>query len=217
MEEPRQRTKKNTIFWTPVEGECFECSEPADHLHHVVPFSAGGTRCVPLCEPCHAKASYVKKLGTGEDVKKGQARAKAKGKRTAGRKSQYPPALIALIEDMHKNGLTFPQMARILVEDGTWPMPEGYSGRYRYRHDGKREWCSAESIWNNVVRTRIRKSLASAKYERELLVNARSYELQKVLGDDAPPAVSLPPVYKNQNLPSLFTLDGNINPEAVAE
>jgi hypothetical protein len=33
---------------------CFECDEPADHQHHVVPRSLGGTRTVPLCARCHA-------------------------------------------------------------------------------------------------------------------------------------------------------------------
>ena len=33
---------------------CFECDEPADHQHHVVPRSMGGTRTIPLCALCHA-------------------------------------------------------------------------------------------------------------------------------------------------------------------
>lgn len=214
MEEPRQRTKKNTIFWTAVEGECFECSEPADHLHHVVPFSAGGTRCVPLCEPCHAKASYVKRLGTSEDVKKGQARAKAKGKRVGGRKSQDSPALIALIEEMHKNGYSNYKIGKLLAEDGTWPMPENYQPNWNTQ---KGRLYAKQTSWLMYCKRRAEVALASAQVERELLVNARSFELQQVLGDDAPPVVPLPPVYKNQNLPSLFTLDGDINPDAAAQ
>ncbi|MEI7443323.1 MAG: hypothetical protein WCK28_00395 [Burkholderiales bacterium] len=35
---------------------CFECGAPADHEHHVVPRSLGGTRTVPLCALCHGKA-----------------------------------------------------------------------------------------------------------------------------------------------------------------
>jgi len=35
---------------------CFECGEAAEHDHHVVPRSRGGTKTVPLCGPCHAKA-----------------------------------------------------------------------------------------------------------------------------------------------------------------
>lgn len=35
---------------------CFECSRQAEHSHHVVPRSLGGTRTVPLCTECHAAA-----------------------------------------------------------------------------------------------------------------------------------------------------------------
>jgi len=34
---------------------CFECGEPAVLEHHVVPFSVGGTKTVPLCAVCHKK------------------------------------------------------------------------------------------------------------------------------------------------------------------
>ena len=34
---------------------CFECGDPADHQHHVVPRSKGGTKTVPLCAACHGK------------------------------------------------------------------------------------------------------------------------------------------------------------------
>ncbi len=37
-------------------NECFECGAPAQHHHHVVPRSLGGTRTVPLCALCHGKA-----------------------------------------------------------------------------------------------------------------------------------------------------------------
>jgi hypothetical protein len=37
---------------------CFECDQPAEHDHHVVPVSRGGTKTVPLCGPCHAKAHH---------------------------------------------------------------------------------------------------------------------------------------------------------------
>lgn len=32
---------------------CFECGEPAEHEHHVIPKSLGGTQTVWLCEPHH--------------------------------------------------------------------------------------------------------------------------------------------------------------------
>jgi hypothetical protein len=39
---------------------CFECEAPTDHDHHVVPRSLGGTKTVPLCHACHAKAHGLK-------------------------------------------------------------------------------------------------------------------------------------------------------------
>jgi hypothetical protein len=32
---------------------CLECGGPAEHRHHVIPRSRGGTRTVPLCQDCH--------------------------------------------------------------------------------------------------------------------------------------------------------------------
>lgn len=32
---------------------CFECGAPAEHQHHVIPQSRGGTQTVPLCVRCH--------------------------------------------------------------------------------------------------------------------------------------------------------------------
>ena len=38
---------------------CFECGAPATERHHVVPYSLGGTKTVPLCGICHAKIHDV--------------------------------------------------------------------------------------------------------------------------------------------------------------
>lgn len=35
------------------EKTCFECASVADHDHHVVPRSRGGTQTVLLCASCH--------------------------------------------------------------------------------------------------------------------------------------------------------------------
>ena len=35
---------------------CFECGAAADHNHHVVPRSLGGTKTIPLCHKCHGLA-----------------------------------------------------------------------------------------------------------------------------------------------------------------
>jgi len=37
---------------------CFECGQPAEYDHHVVPQSRGGTKTVRLCAECHAKAHH---------------------------------------------------------------------------------------------------------------------------------------------------------------
>lgn len=38
---------------------CFECLAPAEHYHHVVPRSVGGTMTVPLCVKCHGLAHHT--------------------------------------------------------------------------------------------------------------------------------------------------------------
>jgi hypothetical protein len=40
-------------------NNCFECGNPNTYNHHVVPKSKGGTRTIPLCGDCHAKAHYT--------------------------------------------------------------------------------------------------------------------------------------------------------------
>lgn len=42
--------------------KCFECGDEAQHYHHVVPHSLGGTNTVDLCEKCHG---VVHSLGYG--------------------------------------------------------------------------------------------------------------------------------------------------------
>ena len=63
---------------------CFECGEPAQHHHHVVPRSLGGTKTVPLCAGCHAKAHGRTEpfRNTRELTKAALAAKRAKGERT---------------------------------------------------------------------------------------------------------------------------------------
>lgn len=59
---------------------CFECDQPAEFDHHVVPKVRGGKRTVPLCVDCHAKAHHRdKKMATSELTREGLAKAKARG------------------------------------------------------------------------------------------------------------------------------------------
>jgi hypothetical protein len=53
-----------------VREPCFECGDPSEHDHHVVPVSRGGTKTVPLCVGCHAKAHHTDGwVGTGSLVR----------------------------------------------------------------------------------------------------------------------------------------------------
>lgn len=43
---------------------CYECGNPADHLHHVVPRSLGGNKTLPLCSKCHSMV-HGRRLNSG--------------------------------------------------------------------------------------------------------------------------------------------------------
>ena len=59
---------------------CFECGQPSDHEHHVVPASRGGTKTVALCGACHAKAHHRdKNMANRTLTKEALARAKVRG------------------------------------------------------------------------------------------------------------------------------------------
>jgi len=64
---------------------CFECGQPAECDHHVVPQSKGGTKTVPLCGACHAKAHHQdKNMTTRKLTKDALAILKAKGVKLGG-------------------------------------------------------------------------------------------------------------------------------------
>ena len=52
------RTNYDLIFGEKTNADCFECGDTAVSLHHIIPRSKGGTRTVPLCGMCHAKAHH---------------------------------------------------------------------------------------------------------------------------------------------------------------
>ena len=52
--------------------ECLECGEEALHEHHVIPRHMGGTKTVPLCEPCHGRV-HSADLSISASVKRGIA------------------------------------------------------------------------------------------------------------------------------------------------
>lgn len=49
---------------------CLECGGPAEHQHHVVPRSRGGTATVPLCSGCHGGAHHQTQVGLGLERKR---------------------------------------------------------------------------------------------------------------------------------------------------
>ena len=65
-----------------MQSLCFECGRPADFEHHVVPRSRGGTKTVPLCGLCHAKAHHRDgRMRTRELTRRALACKKARGER----------------------------------------------------------------------------------------------------------------------------------------
>lgn len=67
-------------------GTCWECGADGDiHNHHVVPRSRGGTRTVPLCESCHAKAHHRdRRMTTAALTRAALAAKQARGERVGG-------------------------------------------------------------------------------------------------------------------------------------
>lgn len=62
---------------------CFECGSPADHEHHVIPRSLGGTKTVPLCERCHGLV-HDRRLTTRHLTRAAMARKASRGEFTGG-------------------------------------------------------------------------------------------------------------------------------------
>ena len=87
---------------------CFECDRPAHHRHHVVPRLRGGTKTVPLCVDCHAKAHHRDKaMGvpalTSAALQAKRARGESTGNCPYGYRSEggvlrTNPAEVALID-----------------------------------------------------------------------------------------------------------------------
>lgn len=64
---------------TKMKPKCFECNAIADHNHHVIPRSKGGTKMLPLCSSCHGKVHDSKMISTSELTKAALAKLKARG------------------------------------------------------------------------------------------------------------------------------------------
>lgn len=89
--------------------KCFNCDNEAEHLHHVVPRSVGGTAMVPLCTRCHGLAHHIK-MSSSNLIKLGLERAKAKGKKL-GRPKECDDTAIRRLRD---SGMSYRKIATVL-------------------------------------------------------------------------------------------------------
>jgi hypothetical protein len=98
--------------------ECFECGGVANHDHHVVPKSLGGTKTIPLCVECHSKV-HGRALTHSSLVKAGIERAKAEGRPVGGGSKKgriiaLTPAQVRKARRMHSKGEGVSEIARVL-------------------------------------------------------------------------------------------------------
>lgn len=121
---------------------CFECGEPADHDHHVVPRSLGGTKTVPLCVKCHALVHSRESMSHSALTTNALRAKKARGERTGGipfgfavdptdpAKLRLIPvpasqAALVMIREMHKAGESLRAIAAALDAHGVPPQSGG--------------------------------------------------------------------------------------------
>jgi len=90
--------------------QCFECSNQAEQNHHVVPKSKGGTRTIPLCEPCHSKVHGFK-IGSSHLIKEGLVKARLAG-RTLGRPTKDVSGDKKIILELLALGLSYRKIAK---------------------------------------------------------------------------------------------------------
>jgi len=113
--------------------KCFECNKQAEHKHHVVPASRGGTKTVNLCGQCHAKAHHLNRnMSNSQLIKDVMKLKKANNKRIGSIpygydlgiddstliKNEYEQAVIKRIKSMRFQELSLRQIAKQLTKDG---------------------------------------------------------------------------------------------------
>jgi hypothetical protein len=104
------------------DSTCFECDEPAEHHHHVVPVVAGGTRTVPLCARCHGLVHGIN-YGTnhiGATIA-GIANARARGVTLGAPRLLARPAMAAAVERaraLRASGLSLRDVVAALNAEG---------------------------------------------------------------------------------------------------
>ena len=113
-----------------MERPCFECNAPAEHEHHVIPQSLGGTNTVPLCEDCHGKV-HGRDLRTRALTRAALAAKRSRGERVGTVPYGFSPgpdgtlvandteqAIIALVCDLRRSGKSLRRIAAITTRRG---------------------------------------------------------------------------------------------------
>lgn len=99
--------------------QCFECEiiGVPIHQHHVVPRSRGGTKTIPLCEPCHSKAHHRNKnMNTSSLVKQAIHRLKKEG-RTFGNPNINRDFKEKAMATRKKNAKDFAAKVKVVIDD----------------------------------------------------------------------------------------------------
>jgi len=100
--------------------ECWECGAETEeiHDHHVIPRSRGGTKTVPICGACHAKAHHRNRnMTTSALVKKTMALLKERDGRVWGNPRIQETALPASIASRKQSAREFNNKIARLVSD----------------------------------------------------------------------------------------------------
>lgn len=90
---------------------CFECGLKAKHAHHVIPYSKGGRRTIPLCEKCHSLVHDMDLVKHSELVKAGMERARKEGRWPGPPKYKIDLAKVKMLRD---KGLEWREVGEIL-------------------------------------------------------------------------------------------------------
>jgi hypothetical protein len=92
---------------------CFECGKAAEHNHHVIPKSKGGTKTVPLCTECHGKVHGRNMVHMAELSRLGIQVAKRKGIYN-GRKKGTTKGEPSRAKELRAKGLTTAEIAQTM-------------------------------------------------------------------------------------------------------
>jgi hypothetical protein len=89
---------------------CFECGDPAEHKHHVLPRGAGGKKTIDVCVSCHEKIHNAK-FSKPEMIKVGIAKRKSRGLGFGRPRVEHDMGMVRSIFD---SGLSTREASKIL-------------------------------------------------------------------------------------------------------